>query len=513
VDYGLLRDYQKDFSNSVARDFNHGHKRVVAVMATGGGKTVSFGHIAKRYLDKNPTRVVVVISHLGLLIGQTGDSFNKFWNIDSEVLQASTIPSKNAKCVLTTMQSFKDLVKLTQWGGYRNIGLVIVDEAHRMFNESYDHIFSMMPDDYRLLGVTATPFKDNQLLTGQFDKVSYTISTQELIDMGHLVKPVLKFVPFDKDNTETIMRQIIEVYKANHKGDKAIVYMKRASDCVDMKRIMDSQGIRSMVVTGTVTGSTRDKILSDYKKDEVDSADILLTVDVLTAGFDSPNIKAIFMPYVTKSVSAYLQRIGRGLRPDAGKDHCSVYIGGKSPELMKKEWERIQKKALNVGKRATQDVFEELEYNSDFMTSEELVANKRLADMARRVRAMNMNGLCESIASSEIPAYLMDALDGCIRATPKSNSKIPATAPQKALLNSFGIVRPMTKKEASLLIDAHKRSRGWLPEKYELVPSGRFKDREWKNVPHIYIKYLANDTGKGSLYSHYLLWKDKIKGE
>lgn len=513
VNYGVLRDYQKDFSDCVVRDFNAGHTRLIAVVATGGGKTVTFGHVADRYIKRNQDRVVLVLSHLGLLIPQTGTSFAKFWGIESHVLQAQTIPPEDARCVLATIQSAKDLVKLMQWGGFRKVGLVIVDEAHRMFNDSYDQLFKLLPEDIRLLAVTATPFKENQLLTSQFDKVTYTISTQELIDKGSLVKPVLRYVPYSRTDLEVNIRLTIDVYKQRHSGKKAIVYLKRQADCHDMKAILDSHGIKSTVVTGTVTGELRDQILSDFKNDVDGSADILLTVDVLTAGFDSPNIVAIFMPYPTKSVSVYLQRIGRGLRPDEGKTECAVYIGGKSPELMKKEWEKIQKKALNLGKRAVKDVFEALEFNQEFMTKDEIVANKRLADMAKKVRTMNMPNLFESIAKAEVPDYLMDALQLTINRTASSNSKLASTPAQQQYLKKLGVHRPTTKAEATVLIDAYRRAKGWTPAEFEVVPSGRFKDWQWKNVPHVYKKYLFNEKGGDTLMEHYKRWKRIIKGD
>ena len=507
MDYGELRDYQIDFSNSVANDFNNGHRKLIAVMATGGGKTVTFGHIAKRYLAKNPDKVVVVISHLGLLIPQTRKSFQKFWKIESQTLQAQEIPNTNGNCILTTMQSFKDIVKLMSWGGHRSIGLIIVDEAHRMFSKTYEDIFKMMPEDYLLLGVTATPFKENQLLTSQFEKLSYSISTLELISMGHLVRPELRYSPFTKDNIEINIKQIIELYKKNHIGHKAIVYLKTTNDCRDMKQILDNNGIRSSVVTGNIKGKVRDDILDSFKNNEVDSADILLTVDVLTAGFDSPNIRAIFMPYATKSVVAYLQRIGRGLRPDAGKTICAVYIGGKSPELMKKEWEKIQVKALNLGKRFAADVFEDIELNKDIMTKDEFVINKRIADIAMRVKKMEMHGLYDILSQKEVPSYLLDAIGFMSTKISANNSKVPASPAQERFLKSIGVDAKLSKTEAGLVLDAYSRSKGVKQDDRCIVPSGKFKGWDWKNVPHAYKKLLRPALCDATLIEHYTKWK------
>ena len=509
VDYGVLRGYQKECSDSVGSDFNKGNGRLLVVMPTASGKTLTFGHIAKRYLNKNPDKIVIVVSHLSLLVTQTKESFKKFWSIETDVLQAQKIPAKKSNCILTTMQSLKSIVKLVQWGEHKRVGLIIVDEAHMMFNDSYDNIFSMLPNAL-ILGVTATPFKQNKLLLNHFDLVSFTISAQELIDLGFLVKPELKYIPFAKDDFEGNIRKVIEVHRRDHVGEKSIVYLRTKQQCKDMKQILDNNQVSSAIVTSDITGKIRDKLLKDFKENTADSPDILLTVDVLTAGFDSPNIRSIYMPYPTKSVTSYLQRIGRGLRLDKDKDKCMIYIGGASPTLMKKEWEKVQRKALNLAKRHTKDVFEELEFNKEFMTQEQLTVNKRIADMAKKVKSMNMQGLYDSISTMQVPAYLMDALHGQLVKTSKNNSKLLATPAQKKMLINIGMNPTVTKNEAGLVIDSYKYSKGWRPDAKDIVPSGKFEGWQWKNVPHIYKNFLRSSEATSNISAHYANWKRSI---
>jgi DNA repair protein RadD len=50
----------------------------------------------------------------------------------------------------------------------------------------------------------------------------------------------------------------------------------------------------------------------------------MVNVNVLTTGFDDPEIDLIALLRPTKSPVVHIQTIGRGLRPAPGKDHCLI---------------------------------------------------------------------------------------------------------------------------------------------------------------------------------------------
>ena len=51
---------------------------------------------------------------------------------------------------------------------------------------------------------------------------------------------------------------------------------------------------------------------------------ILSNVDLFGEGFDVPAIEAVIMLRPTQSLSLYLQQVGRGLRPLAGKETAII---------------------------------------------------------------------------------------------------------------------------------------------------------------------------------------------
>ena len=58
---------------------------------------------------------------------------------------------------------------------------------------------------------------------------------------------------------------------------------------------------------------SRQKAISDFKNRDND-INVIVNYEILTTGFDSTNIKCVFITRPTKSVILYSQMIGRGLR-------------------------------------------------------------------------------------------------------------------------------------------------------------------------------------------------------
>lgn len=73
------------------------------------------------------------------------------------------------------------------------------------------------------------------------------------------------------------------------------------------------QGIPNGHVFGDMNTIERDTIISRFKNED-DPIKILINYEVLTTGFDSPNIKCVFITRPTQSTVLYSQMLGRGLR-------------------------------------------------------------------------------------------------------------------------------------------------------------------------------------------------------
>jgi DNA repair protein RadD len=88
-----------------------------------------------------------------------------------------------------------------------------------------------------------------------------------------------------------------------------------------VKDMLISKGITAECVTGKTPQAQRDRIIADYKSGKIKA---LTNANVLTTGFDYPDIDLIAMLRPTMSASLYVQMAGRGMRPKSHTDHCLV---------------------------------------------------------------------------------------------------------------------------------------------------------------------------------------------
>lgn len=510
-----LRPYQTDAVVSTLNRLDT--DRITAVvMPTSAGKTLCMCHVANAVLKENSDNAVVILSHLSVLIKQTMNVMSEEFGTECHILRADVIPPEDARVVVTTMQSFRNIDKIVSWGGGSRVKLLIVDESHFLGTNSYTKILEMFPNA-KVMAVTATPFRKNKLMSNMFDSVAFTISAQELIDQKYIVPPTLRYYRFDTENIVAMSRQVATIYKENHNGHKVIVYLRSISDCNTMRNMLVDAGIRAEAVTSKLTDVSRETVLEDFKNNTTSSASVLVTVDVLTAGFDSPNVRAIIMPYRIGSVTTYIQRIGRGLRLDEGKTDCKVYVGGDNPRIVKGFWERINKKALALGERKKRDETitdreEYLKENKELMSKQEITWNKAVCDMAKDMRKMRFDNIAKSIMAMDFPKEFLDK----IVSTPphKQKSYEPATDGQKRFLYSIGfaeISKNCTKQEATYLLNRYREIQGRVQD-WEVVPMGLHKGKMWGEVPHVYKKFVL-DGRDGDLKKSYLAWKERIKSK
>lgn len=515
-----LRGYQNECIDGVRASIGRGFNTMACVLPTGSGKTTIFGSVVSRYLDSNAGKRAVVISHLGLLTSQTADRFRQEWGVESGILQGPVSPAAHHRCIITTMQSFRDAEKrerMEQPSFWETkvtdkVGLIIIDEAHIAGCDSYQEIIRAYPDAI-IVGFTATPFRQNKLMTNIFQCVAYTCSMQRMIDEGHLVEPKLHLTPFDTTDDAEMLATMIRIYKEKHNGQKSVVYLKTIEQAKLARNIFLEAGITASAVTSELVGDRRDELLKEFRTGR--GPDILTTVDVLTAGFDSPNLKAIFMPYKVGSVTTYLQRVGRGLRPFDGKEYCDIYVGSNSPGIEKGYWEKINKRMLNQGRAVSEydDLRDLLEYGENDMSQEMYSWTKSVVDLANAVKKKGMDGLFSQIVTKKLPKEMLEIL---VEHPPfagyKKDSKLKPTDKQQKYLEANGFnTKDLTKNEASAMIMAHKRANGWQPESWEFVPdgAGRHAGKHFSEVPSFYWKHVAYKYPNSKAYRAYKEYKER----
>ena len=313
--------------------------RVLGVMPTGTGKTVTFMTMAKQYADAGHR--VLVLAHRRELLEQAQRKglalgIPAAWMAFEQAQRAET--SDETRVVLSTVPSMRTRLARFPADFFR---LVIHDEAHRVLAETHralvDHFAEAL-----LLGWTATPNRGDERALGQvFTEVGFDYTLGDALAAGWLVPPDVRTIETSRDlssirtrNGELMAGDVgavlseLELMREEigqalrHAGDKkAIVYcvtrahMRVAAECAREMAFERNVDLRVMQVDGDTDDGERDRILADFLRAPTGRGCWLLNVEVATEGFDVPDTEAVIVLRPTMSRALYMQMVGRGLRP------------------------------------------------------------------------------------------------------------------------------------------------------------------------------------------------------
>lgn len=147
-----------------------------------------------------------------------------------------------------------------------------------------------------------------------------------LRDMGYDDKEYtdeqLKILARSKERNLAIMSQLRQL----HIDKKPTIVFACSVDHAKMlSAMLTLEGISNSLVLGEMDSMDR-KYAIDAFKDRNSGVDIIINYEVLTTGFDSKNIKCVFITRPTKSIVLYSQMLGRGLRGPlmGGNEECDL---------------------------------------------------------------------------------------------------------------------------------------------------------------------------------------------
>ncbi len=120
----------------------------------------------------------------------------------------------------------------------------------------------------------------------------------------------LKNIAMNKRRNRVIINKLIDL---NNEHIPTIVFACSVEHGKMLAAALTMQGIKNGHVFGDMDPVERRSIISRFKNRD-DDLNILINYEVLTTGFDSTNIKCVFITRPTNSVVLYSQMLGRGLR-------------------------------------------------------------------------------------------------------------------------------------------------------------------------------------------------------
>lgn len=321
-----LRPYQQEFIDAVHRDFQDGRRRVLGVAATGAGKTIIASELMRREKGN-----CLFLADAQELVHQNADKFSRYSGegVGVEMGDSHADPGAERVVVATSHSLFRRLDKYED----DHFNLIIIDEAHR---NTLGGMSAAVLDKFgkyaRVLGVTATPSRsDRKSLADFYEKISIDIGLKRLIREKFLSNIVIKSIPIPADLSkvgmqggdyktsdlgaviEPLLRKAAEqlIHAASDRR-KIVIFLPLVKTSIRMTRILTEMGIRAVHVSGQDKSAMREFTHGD--------ANVICNAQLLSTGWDCPEVDCIMVLRPTKSLALYQQMVGRGTRIADGKD-------------------------------------------------------------------------------------------------------------------------------------------------------------------------------------------------
>jgi len=335
-----LYDYQLQDLNTIFQYLKESPEDVNLLyqLPTGGGKTVVFSEIARRYINETQKKVVV-LTHRIELSSQTSNMITGF-GVNNMIINSDVKELDDQDEYMCFVAMVETLNNRLQEGMVRlnNVGLVIIDEAH--YN-SFRKLFKYFEESI-ILGVTATPLssniklpmKDNykKLIVGESisalikkkflaraNVYNYDVSLRSLklgISGDYTVKSSDELY-----GNQSMLGKLLAAYEEIAKGTKTLIFNNGISTSRYVCQTFKKAGYNIRHLDNKNNASERREILQWFA--ETQDA-ILTSVSILTTGFDEPTVETIMLNRATRSLTLYFQMIGRGSRIIPGKEEFNV---------------------------------------------------------------------------------------------------------------------------------------------------------------------------------------------
>jgi len=343
-----LRSWQQKIVDSFPTIIKQ-HKRFILKAPTGAGKTVLARELIERFYDG---KKVVILCHRLVLLEQLQSALSEMHNVRKLAVSDTGEAFDGYDILLSTSMRAKEVLT----DAIPKADLIIVDEAHRVSpnGRGYRRIIENFKENGKptaqFIGLTASPERrtgdQRDQLNLAFDAIIDCANIEDLIAEGILVQPIYRphFVhdldlnaidissgeyPVSTLANEIIKSSMLDYAIRAYNEERVKVSNKPISAwfCTDISvaevtlRSIEEFGISAAIITAGTPIKERMKLLAQHEKGEIEA---MVSVGVLTEGWDNPNCNIIVHLRPTLSKVLWGQTVGRGLRSAKGKDKCVV---------------------------------------------------------------------------------------------------------------------------------------------------------------------------------------------
>jgi type I restriction enzyme R subunit len=368
-----VRPYQEMAIFETLRRFSGGKKRVLLLMATGTGKTFTVAQLVWKLLKGGvlKRRHVLFLTDRNNLKDQAFGAFNAFSNDERVSIDKDAIRKGEhtiGKVFFANYQNLDEELdgkKLYEHYDADFFDLVIIDECHRSAFGDWFGILEHFKSAYQL-GLTATPRELDQSgrkLSDEekrrdtyeyFGEPAYTYSLRKAIDDGYLVPYLLEerisnldeegftgpdgkvytTSNFERDiripeRTRVVAEDLWQILvRYELQDEKTIVFcvddIHAAYMAQELNRISGDPDYAARITRSARHSRELEKNFAVIGRAK---PRVVVTVDLLTTGFDAPDVKNIVFVRPIKSGILYKQMKGRGTRlcEDIDKRYFTIF--------------------------------------------------------------------------------------------------------------------------------------------------------------------------------------------
>lgn len=340
-----LRGYQQAAIDALFDYYQTETGNALIAIPTGGGKSLILAGFISQALARWPNERFLVLSHSKEILSQNASKLSALCPGVSVGIYSAGLGKKELGYQVT-VAGIQSVHKMAHKLG--DVSLIFIDECH-LVSKAGDTMYRRLMADLlkycphaKIVGMTATPWRldSGPLIKGKdriFTDIAHQISIKELIEQGYLA-PLTSQPTTTKINTDGVAKRggefiageleraanvdsitsaaLDEVERACHDRRSWLVFTTGVDHARDVCAALVARGHKAAAITGETVHGERDAMIAQFKRGELRA---LVSVSVLTTGFDAPNADALINLRPTLSPGLWVQIVGRVSRLSPGK--------------------------------------------------------------------------------------------------------------------------------------------------------------------------------------------------
>ena len=296
------------------------------------------------------------MAHRIELTEQMGEHLKRY-GIEYGVIAGGRKTKEAEPVIVASIQTLSS--KLSSLSSLLSPSLIIIDEAHHAVAKTYRQLWDVWPEA-RFLGLTATPYRlSGEGFTDLFDVLVDSWTMKRFIAEGWLSAFDYYSIRPDSDDQKLIdnlkkrgadgdfqmkelhdtldvtpcIERLFESFEQFAFDMKGIVYAIDIAHAEHIAEYYREQGVNALALSSKTDMKERKEAVEAFRASSVivhhqllkdKPIQVLVSVDLFSEGFDCPDVEFIQIARPTLSLAKYLQMIGRGLRPNKGKECCTI---------------------------------------------------------------------------------------------------------------------------------------------------------------------------------------------